>query len=190
MRFTIFNLFVALSMAVGAASAQVRSDAVGQGSAAAQSAVKAELSQFLVTQEAGKEVLKPVGSVKPGDLIEYRVVYTNQSGRPVRDVVAELPIPASLEYQASTARPRQTALATVDGNTYGPEPLMRELPGGKKEPIPPSQYRRLRWTVGQIEPGAKAEVSARARVPGLAAAPPAVGTSASTPSSIPLSSSR
>ena len=175
MRLTIFNLLVALLVAAGSASAQAPSSAVVQGSAAAQSAVKAELSQFLVTQEAGKEVLKPAGSVKPGDLIEYRVVYTNQSGRPVRDVVAELPIPASLEYQASTARPRQNALATADGNTYGPEPLMRELPGGKKEPIPPAQYRRLRWTVGQIEPGAKVEVSARARVPSnpaAAAAPP------------------
>jgi hypothetical protein len=169
---TICHLLAALLVAVGAASAHAQSPAVLQDSAVAQSALKVELKQFLVTQEAGKEVLKPADAVKPNDLIEYRAVYANQSARVVRDVTAELPIPVSLEYQASTARPRLTAQVTVDGNRYGTEPLMRELPGGKKEPIPPSQYRRLRWTVGQIEPGAKFEVSARARVPSSPSAPP------------------
>jgi hypothetical protein len=169
---TIVNLLAAILVTVGAAAANAQSQAVLQDSAAAQSALKVELKQFLVTQEAGKEVLKPADAVKPNDLIEYRAVYANQSARVVRDVTAELPIPVSLEYQASTARPRQTAQVTVDGNSYGTEPLMRELPGGKKEPIPPSQYRRLRWTVGQIEPGARFEVSARARVPSSPSAPP------------------
>ncbi|PIT72142.1 hypothetical protein [Limnohabitans sp. G3-2] len=162
----------ALLVTLGAASAHAQSPAVPPESAAAQSAIKVDLKQFLVTQEAGKEVLKPADAVKPNDLIEYRAVYANQSARVVRDVTAELPIPVSLEYQASTARPRQTAQVTVDGNRYGTEPLMRELPGGKKEPIPPAQYRRLRWTLGQIDPGARVEVSARARVPSSPSAPP------------------
>lgn len=128
------------------------------------SALSAELTQMQVAIENGKEVLKPVAAIKPGDLIEYRVVYTNRSPRVVRDVAAELPIPEGLEYQAKSARPAQTAEAAVAGGVFAREPLMRDIVGGKKEPVPYSEYRRLRWTLGQIAAGAKAEVSARARV--------------------------
>ena len=130
----------------------------------AETAVKAELTQLQVVVENGKEVLKPVQSVKPGDLIEYKVVYTNRSAKPVRDVQAELPIPEGLEYQAKSARPALSVEAAVQGGAYAREPLLREGKGGKKEPVPYSDYRRLRWTLGQIAAGAKAEVSARARV--------------------------
>ncbi|MGV0960377.1 MAG: hypothetical protein ACOYB1_11120 [Limnohabitans sp.] len=131
---------------------------------AAAPVLSAELRQFLVVSEAGKEVFKPVSQVKPGDLIEYRVVYTNRSANVVRDVVAELPLPPELEYLPNSAKPRQGAQARVTGGIYGAEPLMREAAGGKKEPVPYADYRLLRWTLGAISAGGKAEVSARAKV--------------------------
>jgi uncharacterized repeat protein (TIGR01451 family) len=101
--------------------------------------IKAELKQFLVRTEAGKEVLKPANEVKPGDLIEYRATYTNQGSSPVRAVVAQLPIPVGLEYQPRSA-------------------------SGKKEAVPYYEYRSIRWNLGQLAAGAKVEVAARARV--------------------------
>lgn len=126
--------------------------------------VEAVLTQMLVTVENGKEVLKPVEGVKPGDLIEYRVVYTNRTTQPVRDMQATLPIPQGLEYQPRSAQPAQTVEAAVRGGSYAREPLMRDLGNGKKEAIPYHEYRSLRWAIAQIPAAGKAEVQARVRV--------------------------
>jgi hypothetical protein len=145
----------------------------------AEPVLKAELTQFLVVREGGKEVLKPVESVKPGDLVEYRVTYTNRDTQPVRDVQAELPIPRSMEYERRTAWPAQTAQATADGVTYGREPLMRTGQGGQSESVPYSEYRHFLWSIGQIAPGAQAQVAVRARVAaGVPAASAAAARSA------------
>lgn len=139
-------------------------------------AVEAVLTQMLVTVENGKEVLKPVEGVRPGDVIEYRVVYTNRTGQPVRDMQATLPIPIGLEYQARSALPSQNVEAAITGGSYAREPLMRDV-GGKKEAIPYSEYRSLRWAIAQISPSGRAEVQARMRV----ASGTAVSVSPSSP---------
>ncbi len=119
---------------------------------------------MLVVLENGKEVLKPAKNVKPGDLIEYRVVYTNQSRRVVNDLQAQLLLPVGLAYQANSAKPSTNAhMATASGE-FAREPLMRGSGDGKKEPVPYAQYRQLRWNLGQLATGSKLEVSARARV--------------------------
>ena len=125
--------------------------------------IKAELKQYLVRTEAGKEVLLAATEVKPGDLVEYRVIYTNQGSRAVRDVEAQLPIPAGLEYLPRSVTPRQGAQFSA-GGAFAPEPLMREVSGGKKQAVPYDEYRRIRWALGQLAAGAKVEVAARARV--------------------------
>ncbi len=125
--------------------------------------IKAELKQFLVRTEAGKEVLKPANEVKPGDLIEYRATYTNQGSSPVRAVVAQLPIPVGLEYQPRSASPSKSAQFST-GAEFGVEPLMRANASGKKEAVPYYEYRSIRWNLGQLAAGAKVEVAARARV--------------------------
>ncbi|NDC60963.1 MAG: DUF11 domain-containing protein [Betaproteobacteria bacterium] len=138
----------------------------------ADSLVRAELTQLLVVLEDGKELLKPVKSVKPGDLIEYRVVYTNQSRRAVTDLQAQLPLPEGLEYQAKSARPAASAQMATKGGMFAREPLMRDIAGGKKEAVSYADYRQVRWNLGQIAAGAKLEVSARARVStGVASTP-------------------
>lgn len=125
--------------------------------------LKSELQQFLVTVEKGETVFKPVGEVKPGDLIEYRAVYTNVGKAAVSEVVVDLPIPEATEYQPRTARPAGV-LAAVVGRNFAPEPLMRDAANGKKEPVPYAEYRRLRWVIGKIAPGAKTTVTMRVRV--------------------------
>jgi uncharacterized repeat protein (TIGR01451 family) len=130
----------------------------------ADSAVKADLTQMLVVVENGKEILKPTKTVKPGDVIEYRVVYTNQSRRAVNDLQAQLPLPEGLEYQAKSARPAGSVSMATKGGMFAREPLMKELAGGKKEAVSYADYRQVRWNLGSIAAGAKLEVSARARV--------------------------
>lgn len=134
---------------------------------ASEGAVRVKLTQARVVVDAGKEKLVEVEIVKPGDVIEYRAVYTNTSKETVRDLVATLPMPEGLEYVAKSARATDGVsamqAAARDGR-FGAEPLM-VTQGGAKVPVPYAQYRSLRWQVGAMAAGRSVTVSARARVP-------------------------
>ena len=124
--------------------------------------------QRVVPGSDGKEVLAEAREIKPGDLLEYRAVYRNQGKQAARDVMAVLPVPAnSLSYVPASAGP-QRVWASLDGRTFEVAPLMRvvTLPNGKREsrPVPASEYRYLRWDLGDIKPGDQATVAARMRM--------------------------
>ena len=142
--------------------------------ARAEPKIEGILDQSRVTTDAnGKESLAAADKVKPGDLIEYRVRYSNKGAVAVADFAVTLPIPKGLEYVAQTDSPR-AALASVDGNKFEAMPLMRTVqkPDGKeaREPIPLSEYRALRWQVGQLGAGKSMQFAARAKVDAAAVA--------------------
>lgn len=116
---------------------------------------------------AGKEVLKAATQVKPGDVIEYKTVYTNVGKAAVNQVVATLPIPLGTGLLAGSAKPAN-ALASLDGINFRPVPLMHDVKlqdnTVKKEPVPLIEYRALRWELGAIGPNKNAEVSLRTQV--------------------------
>ena len=129
-------------------------------------AVTVALQQSKVVKAIdGKEQLLDAASVKPGDVLEYTVTYTNKTGKPVSGLVADLPIPEGLEYLPRSARPGAALVkAAVKDGEFAAEPLMRKARDGKAEPVPYSDYRALRWTLGQLPAGGVASVSARAKV--------------------------
>lgn len=147
--------------------------------------VAVELTQFKVVRDAaGKEQLLDASSVKPGDVLEYKATYTNHTGKAVGGLVADLPIPEGLEYLPRSAKPGATLVkAAVKDGDYAAEPLMRKGANGKSEPVPYSDYRALRWTLGQLPVNGVTAVSARARVE--AVVPPAPKTSATAPQAPP-----
>ncbi len=129
-------------------------------------AVSVELTQSKVVKNAkGVEQLVPAPTVMPGDVIEYKVTYKNTSAKPVNGLVADLPIPEGLEYLPKSAKPGAALVkvAAKDGQ-YAAEPLVRKLSGNKTEPLPYSEYRALRWELGQLPAGGEAAVTARAKV--------------------------
>ena len=157
-------LVLAALLAAGTASAQRVVDAKPS---APQKALDVALTQFKVEQDAqGKERLVEADSVKPGDVLEYRATYTNRSGKPITGLVADLPIPAGLEYLPKSAKPGATLVkaATRDG-IFAAEPLMRVV-NGKSEPVPYNEYRTLRWNLDKLPAQGVTAVSARARVEG------------------------
>jgi uncharacterized repeat protein (TIGR01451 family) len=129
--------------------------------------VTANLSASKVDLKDGKETLEPAGKAKPGDVIQYDAVYRNSSKASVRNVLATVPIPTHLEFIAESAKPAG-ALATADGKTFEPIPLMRTVhkPDGttEKQPVPPQEYRALRWTINELAAVGSTKVSLRARV--------------------------
>jgi uncharacterized repeat protein (TIGR01451 family) len=129
-------------------------------------AVELTVEQVIVSPD-GKETLASAEKTKPGDTLLYTANHRNVSKFPVQRVQANLPIPAGMEYLADTARP-DGAKASTDGVHFFPMPLKRmvKVPDGteREELVPLSEYRKLRWDIGSIEPGQSAVVSARVRV--------------------------
>jgi len=187
MRWILNVALVALSASAVSAVAQtaavkpaVAPIAASEGTAARP--LVSKLTQMLVKTGAdGKEKLEDASSVKPGDIIEYRVTYTNSGKLPIKSVLAVLPIPLNTEYQPKTANPGATLVSAATANgVYGAEPLMRTPAGkSKPEPVPYAEYRNLRWTLGQLPAGGVTEVAARVKVQTVV--PPAVATPASAP---------
>ncbi|MDP9877691.1 putative repeat protein (TIGR01451 family) [Variovorax boronicumulans] len=160
----VLSLFCGAWMSAVAQPAGTKASVAVRPAAAA--AVVVELTQHKVTKnEKGEEQLLDAASVKPGDVIEYRATYTNKSAKAVTGLVGDLPIPQGLEYLPRSAKPGASLVkAAADDGVFGAEPLVRALPGGKTEPLPYSQYRALRWALGQLPAGGVTAVSARAKV--------------------------
>ena len=138
----------------------------------ASSVVEANLSASKVTLSAGgKEVLSVADKVAPSDLLQYQALYKNNSKSTIKSLVATLPIPIGMTYLAGTAKP-SGAQASLDGNFFAAMPLKRMVkkPDGKMETqlVPLSEYRALRWSLGELSANAKVSVSARTKVNAVA----------------------
>jgi hypothetical protein len=136
------------------------------GQTASDVAVTLKAQKVLRTKE-GKEVLQLAERAMPGEIIQYDALYKNQSRSSVRQLEPTLPIPAGLEYLPDSAKPVATK-ASLDGKNFAPIPLMRQvvLPNGetRQERVPYSEYRALRWELGDLDAGKSALISARARL--------------------------
>ena len=121
----------------------------------------------VVKDASGKEVFSKADKVKPGDVVEYRANYANVSQAGLSAVVATLPIPKGMEYIDRTANP-VAASATVDAVKYESVPLKRIVKdkAGKQVTtlVPVTEYRALRWSLGNIQAGKVIAVSARVHV--------------------------
>ena len=131
-------------------------------------AVEAKLAAFKVTQDANKkEVLAPADKVAPDDLLEYQVVYQNNGKSLLKQLTATLPLPVGTTYVAGSAKPAN-AMASVDDKTFAAMPLKRKVKKAdgtfEEQVIPLSEYRALRWKLGELAEKNKATVSARTRI--------------------------
>jgi len=140
-----------------------------QVASSADNNVSVALHAFKVVPTATGSKLVATESAEPGDTIQYLVTYSNTGKTPARDVQATLPVPqGGMVYVTDTATPT-AVLASIDGTSYAPMPLMRTVTrAGKQqqEAIPVSEYRFLRWKLGEIAPGASITVSSRMRLDG------------------------
>lgn len=131
--------------------------------------VKVVLTASKIVMVNGSEQKQSSDKAKPGDTIEYVAEYKNTGKGGVADVVATLPVPTGMEYLPQTAAPGQ-ATASTDDKTYAPIPLKRSVRGAdgkmKDELVPFSEYRSLRWHLGEIAAGASKSVKARMKVTG------------------------
>ena len=132
----------------------------------AQAELKAVLKMEKVSIQNGKEVLSPVGSAAPGETLQLTMVYKNTDKEHVTEVFAKLPIDPREEYIPGTANPA-SVMASTDGANFSPLPLKRlvKASDGKmvEQEVPASEYRALRWALGDLAGGASRTVSARVK---------------------------
>jgi uncharacterized repeat protein (TIGR01451 family) len=125
------------------------------------------LDQNKIVLVDGKEIIQPADKVAPGDLLQYRVRYSNTGATAANNLVVTLPIPKGLEFAAATDSPR-AALASLDGEKFEVMPikrLVRQADGRETlQEVPATSYRALRWQVDQLQAGKVVNFTARARV--------------------------
>ncbi len=135
--------------------------------------VASQLAAFRVTQSDDKDVFSPTQNVRPGDVIEYRVSYSNSGKGAALNLRPVLPIPAGTSYVANSAAPAPFE-ASLDGATFAPAPLTGKVKkaDGSTEvvAVPLSEYRALRWNAGTLVPGETNSFKARVQLARVGAA--------------------
>ncbi len=137
-------------------------------------------AQNLMSGDARHQALVAQGSdaatALPGDVLLYRLRFTNVTQGEVRGVVFNNPVPKGMRYVGGSAGADRNDVVTeysIDGGrTYAVRPMVAKVVNGARvqEPAPAEQYSHVRWTVrGSISPGASVTAEFRAELP----APPA-----------------
>lgn len=130
--------------------------------------VTSELTTYRIsTDDAGNETAVEVSEIRPGDTIEYRLTYTNNTENDISNLVPILPIPVGVQYLDDTAEPTiSSASLSTTGDNFQTLPIMREVTQQNGETVeqevPASEFRRLRWMVDSL--AAQESVTLRARV--------------------------
>jgi len=124
-------------------------------------------AQRVIKTGQGKEMLSSGDNAKPGEIIEYRIVYKNIGKAIARGLQGGLPIPEEMEFIPGSAVPADVS-ASLDGKTFSKIPLQRKvrLSDGSlvMREVPAAEYRFLRWSLQELAPGASITAKARMRI--------------------------
>ncbi|WP_051913558.1 hypothetical protein [Thermus caliditerrae] len=139
-------------------------------------ALSLDLRPYLVKVVEGKEVYEenPL-AVKPGDVVEWRLVAENRSQGALRQVALVIPIPKETYYLEGSAKVLALNGSTIrpefsfdGGKTFGFPPLkkrVRVVENGKEVEkeveVKPEEYTHARWVIPEMAKGARVQVSLR-----------------------------
>ena len=128
-----------------------------------------------VTASEAERTGSEQGVSVPGDLIEYRLAFTNITDGAVSRVVLNDPIPAGLVFvPGSVTASREDVVVdySIDGGaSWSEQPVVEVEVDGQTvlRPAPAEAFTHVRWTVaGEVNPGAQLFARFRARVVGRA----------------------
>jgi uncharacterized repeat protein (TIGR01451 family) len=107
----------------------------------------------------------------PGDVVRYRLTFTNVTPHAVKNVVFDNPLPSGLRYQGGTAavdRDQVSIDYSIDGGkSYSAQPMIEVEVEGKRvqRQAPADMYTHIRWSVlGSVLPGAAVHAEFRAQL--------------------------
>lgn len=139
-----------------------------------------KLVRTKVVQDKGREVMDTAAVAKPGEILEDVATYTNTSKSSLKNLEATLPVPSNTELVMASIKPAN-AKASTDGKTFSAMPLTRKVkqPSGVEveTTVPLSEYRYIRWYLGELAPDKPMAFSARFKVADSAVSAGVVGKS-------------
>lgn len=114
-----------------------------------------EMKGFVVSlDKKGKEVFVETDKVTPGQVIEYRLTYSNNSELGLKNVKITGPIPKTTVYITKSTKSDIKLIPefSIDsGKTYSPEPVkyLKKFPDGTTEEAvaTPDMYTHVLWIV-------------------------------------------
>lgn len=122
----------------------------------------------VVSDKDGREQFEEAKAARPGDLIEYRLTYSNTEANPVNGLLVNGPVPAGTRYVGDSARSLKRAsvrFSSDGGASWQQAPLKRKGADGKDVVVPPEQYTHVQWTSGlPLEQGKPQSFIYRVRV--------------------------
>jgi len=139
-------------------------------SAAGRPEVKVQLSGS-VEREGKSLSLDKVENVKPGEVLDWQIVSSNEGSAEARDykAVGHIPAGTSLVAGSAAAERGSTVTYSIDGGkTFSTQPIIEEKqPDGsvKKTPAPVSMYTEVRYEWSDaLAAGGKLSASYKVRV--------------------------
>ncbi|MEQ9280752.1 MAG: hypothetical protein RLN83_14755 [Balneola sp.] len=127
--------------------------------------LSSEISLYkILVNEEQQETLIKADEVEPADLLEYQILYANNSSSDITALQPVLPIPTGLQLITEDSL---DALVSVDGVHFFAYPIMKTI--SKEDqlisiPIDKSMYRFLKWKVDRLEVGKEVTLKARMSV--------------------------
>ena len=136
-----------------------------------ESPLVSNLQAFLVVEGELGEELSETETVEPGEIIEYRITYSNVAEESLRAVVADGIIPGeTFLVEGSIRQPDgvRTLFSIDDGVTFGPEPIyfieIDEQGIEHEREATPDMFQRIRWEIDRIPSGETLKFAYRVKV--------------------------
>ncbi len=88
--------------------------------------LSSQMDSYLVTSQDGKEVVDEAEQASPGNIVEYRLTYTNNGDQPLSGLVITGPVPANTVYLKDSAATQVSAdftLSIDNGDSFQPAPV-------------------------------------------------------------------
>lgn len=117
--------------------------------------------QIVDVAKKTKKELQASDQIKPNNVLEYRVDYTNTTSSNLKNLKLNLPIPAEVTYLGGSTP--NNVFASTDGVNFSKAPLERMV-NGKKVKVPLSDYRVLQWHIAELKSKQKVTISAQVKV--------------------------
>ena len=148
---------------------------IGAPSASAQRATDAPplvvaADNRTASADVARGVARTDKSVHPGDVLHYRLTFTNLAGRPVRKVELRNPVAAGMQLVAGSVHASRgdarVEYSADHGQSYAAQPMETVVVDGRsvQQPISPARYTDVRWVVdGTLDPQAVVTAEFEAR---------------------------
>ena len=115
--------------------------------------LSSHMQASVITVDAkGKESMREMREVAPGQTIQYKLTYSNNSDNAFKGLVVTGPVPTNTHYLANTALTKVSSdrLVSIDGGkTFEKEPVKRQqkMADGtvKTVVISADKYTHIRW---------------------------------------------